>query len=148
MKSWSTYWAAAVSDATALRASGDVPIQAAYAAAMSTKAVPHARVSHVSRYSAAGSATTKNLARSAIALDRAPVKRVLACARVAEREADRPPSGAMERTSDKWPDADWYKVNSSSDSAPVSLRLPASSCSRAHLSALTAAKASMSTATA
>src|SRR6478735_4129392 len=148
MKSCSTYWAASVSEATARSASGDVPIHAAYAAAVRTKAAPHASVSQVSRYSAAGSATTKNLARSAMALDRAPVKRVLAWASVAERDADSPLSGATERTSDRWPDVDWYSASSSSDSAPVSLPFPASSCSRAHLSALTAAKASMSTATA
>src|SRR5689334_16453605 len=104
MKSWSTYWAAAASEATARSASGDVPIQAAYAAAMITKAVPQATVSQARRYSAAGSAATKNLARSAMALERAPVKRVLASASVADREADSPLSGAMERTRDRWPE--------------------------------------------
>ena len=107
MKSDSTYCLTAASEATDRKASGEVPIHNAYAAATNTNAAPHATVTHRRRYRAAGRAATKKRARSAMKFDRAPVKRVLACTRVADRDADRPPSGATERMKDRWAEVAW-----------------------------------------
>ena len=65
-------------------------------------------------------------------LDRAPVKRVLARARVVDSDADSPLSGATERISDRWPETAWYSASSSSASRPVSLPLEARFCSLPH----------------